>query len=239
MPKTSFQNLKTQIDSRPNLHPHSSLRGAFRGKSSINADSITFEGNGQRSNLTSPINQREFFNDCESTLLQNQSKEIAKSFVGCIHAPQVEFRVDDVCHNIRIRCINAPYIRFFFRSSLRGASWKKLHINTVGILFEGNERRSNLLSLINWPGLFDSCKITPLQNKSREIAKSLQQQVLTGHQCDYDNGMLPPVEDSFSWVEQQLTKLMSNKMRTGTRNDEEKCNWRISQQLQKGNLCEY
>jgi hypothetical protein len=31
------------------------------------------------------------------------------SSVGCIYAPHVEFVTDDVCCELRIRCMNAPY----------------------------------------------------------------------------------------------------------------------------------
>ena len=97
-------------------------------------------------------------------------------------------------------------------SSLRGAFWGKLTINTNSITFEGNKRRSNLPSLNNWQEFFDSCKTTPFQNKSKEIA---------------------------SWIEKRFTELMLNATQTETRNDKLLDNQRKLQFLQKGNVCGY
>ena len=63
-------------------------------------------------------------------------------------------------------------------------------------------------------------KTTLPQIQSRKIAKSLQQQVASGHQRNYDNGMIRPVEDSSSGMLLCLSDQISNDSSTEPRNDE-------------------
>ncbi len=67
------------------------------------------------------------------------------------------------------------------------------------------KRRSNLPSLIGQREPFVLFTNLPsLQTQRREIAKSLQQQVASGHSRRRDNGMIRPVEDSCGFSRAKL-----------------------------------
>jgi flagellin-specific chaperone FliS len=50
-------------------------------------------------------------------------------------------------------------------------------ITKLRVCFEANERRGNLLSLINMQEIFNGCKITSQRTRGKEIASGIEQQL--------------------------------------------------------------
>jgi hypothetical protein len=102
----------------------------------------------------------------------------------------------------------------------------------LSVFLAGNERQSNLLSLINWQGVFKHHGENPFTlNQSVEIARESSTGGIISLWRSWCciNGILRPVEDSSSGMRQSTF----NTFLTELRNDAVWCEGRKSQSLQK------
>jgi hypothetical protein len=106
-----------------------------------------------------------------------------------------------------------------------------------GLLFEINQRRGNLFSLVDWREVFNSCvyETTRLRTQSKEIAEEpLAGGGISLSLCPLNhNGMIRPANGFPSRMWQYQTLLIMNTLHTEARNDEGKCKGRNLRPLHK------